>query len=439
MVGENKLNLVDIYNSSYDYMRTKVRDILYECTYNMIDISLFILLSNKCMFDNKDGMTVDSSMRGRFEEWFTDVLNTCYNMKRINNRHMSDFKYNLGTSKETNIVFNSLDRVHTNIINHIYTHNDDRRTIDKLLRDIATIVAPQESSSGLEMPREDRSVTSRAGEVASEKGIEKVGERSIVNNHGNSGILSVNIIEPSDDGDRSASRGKEVQETTTKNMMPHNRSISDNGRSATQNNTLYELSIQSDDNMHNNISSSNTSIKHKANRYTASHRKETSGREIRDRYSNTVHTHSYKVDEDKENIALHLLVETRENQLSNPNNGQSDTLTFNGNNYTSHEFDSQNNNNKILKNFNTFSNNDHNSNLNINNIYVSHTDQPQSNQFSNPAKSKTFDSNIFKHEYQSGKEGRDFFKERVERSFDPNLYLKNKKAEKLHVNISRSI
>lgn len=105
------LDLISSFSQVKPGMKKKVQEIVQQSAANLAELVVFLVLSHQNLNDPKFSCDLSEDILERFDNWHNELLNTCLNFKRINCRHISDFKFNLGTSKGSDKLFAKLDRL----------------------------------------------------------------------------------------------------------------------------------------------------------------------------------------------------------------------------------------------------------------------------------------------------------------------------------------
>lgn len=92
-------------------MKRHIKEIVLQSTSNMVELIMLLVMSHNAMSDPMYECEFNDEVMNKFGIWHDELLNTCLNFKRLNNRHLSDFKYNLGSSKGTEKLFMKLDKI----------------------------------------------------------------------------------------------------------------------------------------------------------------------------------------------------------------------------------------------------------------------------------------------------------------------------------------
>lgn len=105
------INLISSFSLVKQSMKKKVQDIVQQSAANLTELVMFLVLSHQNLNDPRYQCELTEDILVRFDTWHNELLNSCLNFKRINYRHISDFKFNLGTSKGSDKLFAKLDRL----------------------------------------------------------------------------------------------------------------------------------------------------------------------------------------------------------------------------------------------------------------------------------------------------------------------------------------
>ena len=105
------VSLVSSFSQVKQSMKRQVQEVVQQSAANLAELVMFLLLSHQSLNDPKLQCELTPDILARFDTWHNELLNSCFNFKRINYRHISDFKFNLGTSKGSDKLFAKLDRL----------------------------------------------------------------------------------------------------------------------------------------------------------------------------------------------------------------------------------------------------------------------------------------------------------------------------------------
>jgi hypothetical protein len=111
------VDLAESFSRVRDGMKWKLQEVVQQSVANLAELVTFLVLSHQHLNDPKFECELTADILARFENWHDELLNSCFNFKRINYRHLSDFKFNLGTSKGSDKLFAKLDRL-TDLMRH---------------------------------------------------------------------------------------------------------------------------------------------------------------------------------------------------------------------------------------------------------------------------------------------------------------------------------
>ena len=105
------VNLASAFSLMRHSMKKKVQEVVQQSAANLAELVMFLVLSHQNLNDPKYACELSEEILQRFDNWHNELLNSCFNFKRINYRHISDFKFNLGTSKGSDKLFAKLDKL----------------------------------------------------------------------------------------------------------------------------------------------------------------------------------------------------------------------------------------------------------------------------------------------------------------------------------------
>ncbi len=105
------VNLASAFSLMRHSMKKKVQEVVQQSAANLAELVMFLVLSHQNLNDPKYACELSEEILQRFDNWHNELLNSCFNFKRINYRHISDFKFNLATSKGSDKLFAKLDKL----------------------------------------------------------------------------------------------------------------------------------------------------------------------------------------------------------------------------------------------------------------------------------------------------------------------------------------
>lgn len=142
----SSLPILEVYNSCAPDMRLRVREVIEQLVLNNTELILFVMLSHQILNEHSLSAEHNKQIQDKLESWHDDILSSCLNFKRSVYRHISDFKFNLGTVKGCERLFFRLDKTtetlrNSSIIEDIFK---DGKTIRKVFEQLAGIIEPRQ-------------------------------------------------------------------------------------------------------------------------------------------------------------------------------------------------------------------------------------------------------------------------------------------------------
>lgn len=150
----SELNLIDWFTHGKESMKSKVKEIITQATSNLAELAFFLVISHKYLNDPQYAYEITPEALEGLDVWHNELLNSCYNFKRVNFRHITDFKFTLGGSKLSEALFLKLDKLTdsmrtSNPVDEIMADNNKLRNY---LWDIVRIIECRVGGGGEDQP-----------------------------------------------------------------------------------------------------------------------------------------------------------------------------------------------------------------------------------------------------------------------------------------------
>ena len=131
------------YNSRPAVTRS-IKGIVGQLSEAMVEGSLFVLMAYDCLQGIKE--TPSAEIMHAFEAWEDEMLNQCMKNKRQLLRLMSDFRFNVGSTKSGETLFNALDKSTDHIRQSMHSQKivGDANRLRSFFLDVARILDPRE-------------------------------------------------------------------------------------------------------------------------------------------------------------------------------------------------------------------------------------------------------------------------------------------------------
>lgn len=102
---------MDAFKKCHLETRLRIKEVVEHIVMNNIELTIFLMLSHQFLNEHSINSEASSGLKEKLECWYDDILSSCLNFKRSSYRHISDFKFNLGTLKGCEKLFFGLDKV----------------------------------------------------------------------------------------------------------------------------------------------------------------------------------------------------------------------------------------------------------------------------------------------------------------------------------------